>query len=101
VIERALALVEGGRLDDDRPGDDLPRGEGSASRGEPDVLLEPSARARGSTSEAAHGGATAAGGVHKEAARLLGIDPRNFNYFLRKHGLEPTLELEDDGEPPA
>jgi transcriptional regulator with GAF, ATPase, and Fis domain len=27
------------------------------------------------------------GGVRKEAARLLGIDPRNFAYYLRKHGL--------------
>jgi two-component system, NtrC family, response regulator AtoC len=29
-----------------------------------------------------------AGGVRKEAARLLGIDPRNFSYYLRKHGME-------------
>ncbi|HXB54861.1 MAG TPA: sigma-54 dependent transcriptional regulator [Vicinamibacteria bacterium] len=28
-----------------------------------------------------------AGGVRKEAARLLGIDPRNLAYYLRKHGL--------------
>jgi DNA-binding NtrC family response regulator len=28
-----------------------------------------------------------AGGVRKDAARLLGIDPRNFAYYLRKHGL--------------
>jgi DNA-binding NtrC family response regulator len=27
------------------------------------------------------------GGVRKEAARLLGIDPRNLAYYLRKHGL--------------
>ena len=27
-------------------------------------------------------------GVRKEAARLLGIDPRNLNYYLRKHGLD-------------
>jgi len=26
-------------------------------------------------------------GVRKDAARLLGIDPRNLAYFLRKHGL--------------
>jgi transcriptional regulator with GAF, ATPase, and Fis domain len=26
-------------------------------------------------------------GVRKEAARLLGIDPRNLNYYFRKHGL--------------
>jgi DNA-binding NtrC family response regulator len=28
------------------------------------------------------------GGVRKEAARLLGIDPRNLGYYLRKHGLD-------------
>jgi DNA-binding NtrC family response regulator len=27
------------------------------------------------------------GGLRKEAARLLGIDPRNLAYYLRKHGL--------------
>ncbi len=27
-------------------------------------------------------------GIRKEAARLLGIDPRNLNYYLRKHGLD-------------
>jgi two-component system response regulator AtoC len=30
-----------------------------------------------------------AGGVRKEAARLLGIDQRNLAYYLRKHGLDP------------
>ena len=28
-----------------------------------------------------------AGHVRKEAARLLGIDPRNLAYYLRKHGM--------------
>jgi DNA-binding NtrC family response regulator len=35
-----------------------------------------------------------AGGVRKEAARLLGIDSRNVGYYLRKHGL---LEGMDEG----
>jgi transcriptional regulator with GAF, ATPase, and Fis domain len=26
--------------------------------------------------------------VRKDAAGLLGIDPRNLSYYLRKHGLE-------------
>ncbi len=29
-----------------------------------------------------------AGGVRKDAARLLGIDPRNLSYYLRKHELD-------------
>ena len=28
-----------------------------------------------------------AGGVRKDIARILGIDPRNVSYFLRKHGI--------------
>jgi len=28
-------------------------------------------------------------GVRREAARLLGIDPRNLGYYFRKHGLDP------------
>ena len=28
-----------------------------------------------------------AGGVRREAARLLGVDERNLAYFLKKHGL--------------
>ena len=30
---------------------------------------------------------TRAGGVKRQAARLLGIDERNLGYFLKKHGL--------------
>jgi DNA-binding NtrC family response regulator len=30
-----------------------------------------------------------AGGVRKDAAHLLGIDPRNLAYYLHKHGLGP------------
>jgi transcriptional regulator with GAF, ATPase, and Fis domain len=30
-----------------------------------------------------------AGGVRKEAARLLGIDQRNLAYYFRKHGIDP------------
>jgi two-component system, NtrC family, response regulator AtoC len=32
------------------------------------------------------------GGLRKEAARLLGIDPRNLAYYLRKHGLGDGAE---------
>jgi transcriptional regulator with GAF, ATPase, and Fis domain len=29
-----------------------------------------------------------AGGVKKDAAALLGIDPRNMGYYFRKHGID-------------
>jgi DNA-binding NtrC family response regulator len=45
---------------------------GALTRLERDLLLEAQRRS---------------GGVRKEAARLLGIDPRNLAYYLRKHGL--------------
>jgi DNA-binding NtrC family response regulator len=32
------------------------------------------------------------GGVRKDAAHLLGIDPRNLAYYLRKHGLGDAAE---------
>jgi DNA-binding NtrC family response regulator len=32
------------------------------------------------------------GGVRREAARLLGIDPRNLGYYFRKHGLDPEAK---------
>jgi DNA-binding NtrC family response regulator len=32
-----------------------------------------------------------AGGVRRQAARLLGVDERNLAYFLRKHGLMPEV----------
>ncbi len=35
-----------------------------------------------------------AGGVRKEAARLLGIDGRNLGYYFRKHDIDPD-QLED------
>ena len=37
-----------------------------------------------------------AGGVRREAARLLGIDARNLAYYCRKHGLDPDT-LADQG----
>jgi two-component system response regulator AtoC len=33
-------------------------------------------------------------GVRREAARLLGIDPRNLAYYCRKHGLDPDTLTE-------
>ena len=37
------------------------------------------------------------GGVRKEAARLLGIDPRNLAYYLRKHGFADSGETGGPG----
>jgi len=35
-----------------------------------------------------------AGGVRKEASRMLGIDQRNLSYYLRKYGIDPDLVSE-------
>ena len=86
VIERALILDPAHALEnlDLLPGpapgpaghDASPRGDlnlrDALTRLERDMLLEAQRRS---------------GGVRKEAARLLGIDPRNLAYYLRKHGL--------------
>jgi DNA-binding NtrC family response regulator len=86
VIERALILDPAHALENldllpgpapGPPGHDAsPRGDlnlrDALTRLERDVLLEAQRRS---------------GGVRKEAARLLGIDPRNLAYYLRKHGL--------------
>ena len=32
------------------------------------------------------------GGRKREAAALLGIDPKNFSYYLRKHGISEGAE---------
>ena len=82
VIERALILDPAHALEtlDLLPGP-APETAGPAGdlnlrqalgRLERDLLLEAQRRS---------------GGVRKEAARLLGIDPRNLAYYLRKHGL--------------
>jgi two-component system response regulator HydG len=85
VIERALILNPTQGLDeldiapeaglspraDEVPGDLNLRDV--LNRREKELLLEAQRRSKG---------------VRKEAARLLGIDPRNLNYYLRKHGLE-------------
>ena len=83
VIERAMILdpVHGLESLDLLPAPAAPPEAGSSrelnlrealTRLERDLLLEAQRRA---------------GGVRKEAARLLGVDPRNLAYYLRKHGL--------------
>jgi two-component system response regulator AtoC len=83
VIERAIILdpVDGLRHLDLLPGGGPPAAEtvsdlnlrNALGRLERELLLEALQRARQ---------------VRKDAAALLGIDPRNLNYYLRKHGLE-------------
>ena len=84
AIERALILHPGEGLEslDVAPEAGLaaPAASGDSelnlrevlNRRERELLLEAQKRAQG---------------VRKEAARLLGIDPRNLAYYLRKHGL--------------
>jgi two-component system response regulator AtoC len=84
VIERALILdpIDGLRNLDLLPSGGAPPEAGGPGdlnlreallRLERELILEALRRARQ---------------VRKEAARLLGIDPRNLNYYLRKHGLD-------------
>ncbi|MET0554484.1 MAG: sigma-54 dependent transcriptional regulator [Vicinamibacteria bacterium] len=94
AIERALVLHPGEGLesldlapeaglsvtrDDASPGDLNLRD--ALGRRERELLVEANRRSSG---------------VRKEAARLLGIDPRNLAYYLRKHGLESDA-AEDPG----
>jgi two-component system response regulator AtoC len=84
VIERALILDPAHGLDNldllpaPAAGGSAPAAGGdlnlreALTRLERDLLLEAQRRS---------------GGVRKEAARLLGVDPRNLAYYLRKHGL--------------
>jgi two-component system response regulator AtoC len=83
VIERALILdpKDGLRQLDLLPSGGAPAGGGPAElnlrdalmRLERELILEALRRARQ---------------VRKDAAGLLGIDPRNLSYYMRKHGLE-------------
>lgn len=86
VIERALILDPADGL---RQLDPLPAGlPEPATQGEPardlDLRQGLNARERELLTEALRRSA----GRRKEAARLLGVDPRNLSYYLRKHGLE-------------
>jgi len=88
VIERALILSPGPVLllpdlpavpeppgpSRDTPGEDDLNLRSAMGRREKEILLEALRRSNG---------------VRKEAARLLGIDPRNLGYYLNKHGVDP------------
>jgi len=89
VIERVLILDPAHGLDDldlassagmtAPPAEDTPMAERelnlreALNKLERELLLEAHRRA---------------GGVRKDAARLLGIDPRNLSYYMRKHHLD-------------
>lgn len=80
VLERALILHPGDRL----ASLDLVPVQGVAPGEEAQDLRTRMAEAeKRFVTEALE----AAGGVRKDAARRLGIDPRNLSYYLRKHGI--------------
>lgn len=87
VVERALILDPARGLEsiDLLPGVGAPE-EASDASGEGDLDLRQALNRleRGLVVEALR----RAHGVRKEAARLLGIDPRNVAYYLRKHALD-------------
>lgn len=92
VVERALVLHPGRGLDaldlgieagasapaESEPG--TPAGDlnlrNTLNRHERDLVVEALRRSHG---------------LRREAARLLGIDPRNLGYYFRKHGLDPEV----------
>jgi DNA-binding NtrC family response regulator len=88
VLERALVLDPDDGL---RHLDPLPAGGGGAPEpdkdagGELNLRRALARRERELIEEALR----RSGDTRKDAARLLGIDPRNLSYYLRKHGLEP------------
>jgi transcriptional regulator with GAF, ATPase, and Fis domain len=87
VIERALILDPARGLDnlDLLPASAGPESPAETPPGERDLNLRESLNRleRELLLEAQR----RSGGVRKDAAHLLGVDPRNLAYFLRKHGL--------------
>jgi len=92
VIERGVLLERSPRLTVDSLPADLRRGGGRAVRdgGGTDLDADDLNLRRRLQTEEERLLALAlerAGGVKREAARLLGVDERNLAYYLRKHGL--------------
>lgn len=85
VIERALVLDPEEGLDHLDP---LPMG-GLPSKSEPTPDLNLRAALLERERELIREALRRAQSTRKDAAQLLGIDPRNLSYYLRKHGLEP------------
>jgi DNA-binding NtrC family response regulator len=84
VIERALILNPGETLIlPDLPSAQGPDAAASAAAGDLNLRAALARREKEAVMEALQ----RAGGVRGEAARLLGIDPRNLAYYLRKHGI--------------
>jgi len=92
VIERALILDPSHALENldllPAPAASADAPESSASGGNLNLRDALTRLERDLLLEAQH----RSGGVRKEAARLLGIDPRNLTYYLRKHGLADGAE---------
>ena len=93
VIERGVLLetadvFRAGSLPADVAGSS-PRGaeRGSDRRADDDVDLSLRACLRAEEKRLLEQALHRAGGVRREAARLLGIDERNLSYYIRKHGI--------------
>ena len=88
VIERALILDPVRGLDgvDLLPATGAPAGVAAAAPADRDLnLREALSRLE---KDLVVDALQRSGGVRKDAAHLLGIDPRNLSYYMRKHGLE-------------
>jgi len=98
VVERALILHPGTELRlPDLPSVEAPSGETGSPAGADELNLR-SAIAR-CEKQALLEALKRSGGVRKDAARLLGIDPRNLGYYLNKHGIDPDDAV--DGPTPG
>ena len=85
VIERGVLLASGPEL----VPEDLPftSGASSEANADPDLGLDLRANLQSVERRLLETALQRAGGVRREAARLLGVDERNLAYYLRKHGL--------------
>jgi transcriptional regulator with GAF, ATPase, and Fis domain len=93
MIERTLILNPGQGLDsiDLAGGAGAPPPAAAAATGTQDLNLRDALNRR--EKELILEAQRRSAGVRKEMARLLGIDPRNLGYYLRKHGLaEPAQD---------
>jgi two-component system, NtrC family, response regulator AtoC len=83
VIERAVILGKGNRISLESLPGNIREDTGNNSEHSYNLRENLAARERKLLAEAL----SAAGGVRRTAASLLGIDERNLSYYLKKHGI--------------